>query len=83
MYVCVQSREERGLKVFENRLHGGMFEFKREQVTGAGQIWVTGSVMVRTVGRWRRNVARVREKHVHGFGWDTVGVAWKVMLQST
>jgi hypothetical protein len=46
----LQSREERGLKFFENRLQGGMFELKREQVTGAGQSCVTGSWMVRTVG---------------------------------
>ena len=79
----MQSREERGLKVFENMLQSGMFGLKREQVTGAGQSCVTGSFMVRTVGRRTRNVARMREKHVRGFGWETVGVAWKVMLQST
>ena len=75
----LRSREERGLKVFENRLQDGMFELKREQVTGAGQSCVTGSFMARTVGRWRRNVARMREKHVQGFGWEIVGIAWNVM----
>jgi hypothetical protein len=89
VFVCacetwlLQSREERGLKVFEHRLQGGMFELKREQVTGVGQSCVSGSFMLRTVGRWRKNVARMRKKHMQGFGCETVGVAWKVMLQST
>ena len=63
----MKSREERGLKDFENGLQSGMFGLKRERVTWAGQTCVMRSFMVRTVVRWRRNVARMREKIRAGF----------------
>jgi hypothetical protein len=41
-------REERRLRVFENRVLRGIFGARRDEVTGSGENYITGSLMICT-----------------------------------
>jgi len=53
LYVCetwsVTLREERRLRVFENRVLRRIFGTKRDEVTGNGENYITRSLMICTV----------------------------------
>ena len=42
-------REERGLRVFENRVLRGIFEPKRDELTGSGENYIMRSFIICTV----------------------------------
>jgi len=53
LYGCktwsITLREERGLRVFENRVLRGIFEPKRDELTGSGENYIMRSFIICTV----------------------------------
>jgi hypothetical protein len=75
-------REERRLRVFENRVFRRIFGPKRDEVTGEWrklhneELNVLFSLPnieweIKSRMRWAEHVARMEERRVQGFGWDT------------
>ena len=76
-------REERRLRVFENRVLGGILGPKRDEVTGEwrklhneepNDLYCSPNI-VRVVKsrrmRWAGHVARMQERRIQGFGGET------------